>query len=72
MGRPAGDKSRPVFINQREIAREFGGADSRTIIRWSQSGRFPRPVKVVGTTRLFDRAEVVRFFRSRVEPQPAI
>jgi predicted DNA-binding transcriptional regulator AlpA len=72
MGRATRAEKLPTFINQREIAREFGGADSRTIIRWSQSGRFPRPVKVVGTTRLFDRAEVERFFRSRVEPEPVV
>lgn len=54
-------------MNQRDVAREFGAADSRTIIRWSQTGRFPRPVRVVGTTRIFRREDVERFYARRDE-----
>lgn len=66
MGRPRKitDRKTP-FINQREIADEFGGMTSQQILRWVARGQFPLPVKIIGTTRLFDRSEVEKFLRSR-------
>lgn len=69
MGRPR--KAR--FINQHEIAAEFGGMTTKHILRWVQAGKFPMPVKVIETIRLFDREEVERFFRGgRPQPPPSL
>jgi excisionase family DNA binding protein len=47
------------FMTQGEIA-EALGIERRKIVRWSKSGQFdfPKPVKVVARTYLFNRREI--------------
>jgi hypothetical protein len=66
MGRPR----KVRYINQREIKAEFGGCDTKDVLRWVRMGIFPKPVQVAGRTRIFERDAVEAFFRGRGDQAP--
>ena len=63
--RPRKPKERPRgrLIDQKGIQEEFG-LKTRDVIRWTMSGKtsFPKPVRIIGRTYLFDREAIERYF----------
>jgi predicted DNA-binding transcriptional regulator AlpA len=60
------DVTKPLTINQREIARIYG-VTTQQVLRWVQTGEFPLPLKVAGVTRIFRRTDVERWFRLKLD-----
>lgn len=52
------------LLCQADIEAEFG-IPRRDLIRWTQKGLFPAPLRIIGRKYWFDRAEVERFWTRR-------